>query len=146
MTTCNVCCEKLNKINHKEVNCPFCDLVVCRVCVQKYMLSSFQDPHCMSCKTLWNREFIDSFCTKYFRNTDFKLHRENILLEREKYIDAIVGPQSYHEINKIILSIKDKYKKINLTEFEAIEKFDELKLIKNRPKIQRPTNKKTTPH
>ena len=55
----------------------------------------------------------------------------DILLEREKYIDAIVGPQSYHEINKIILSIKDKYKKINLTEFEAIEKFDELKLIKN---------------
>ena len=55
----------------------------------------------------------------------------NILLEREKYIDAIVGPQSYHEINKIILSIKDKDKKINLTEFEAIEKFDELKLIKN---------------
>ena len=29
----------------------------------------------------------------------------DILLEREKYIDAIVGPQSYHEINKIILSI-----------------------------------------
>ena len=55
----------------------------------------------------------------------------DILLEREKYIDAIVGPQSYHEINKIILSIKDKDKKINLTEFEAIEKFDELKLIKN---------------
>ena len=55
----------------------------------------------------------------------------DILLEREKYIDAIVGPQSYHEINKIILSIKDKDKKINLTEFEAIEKFDELKLTKN---------------
>ena len=55
----------------------------------------------------------------------------DILLEREKYIDAIVGPQSYHEINNIILSIKDKNKKINLTEFEAIEKFDELKLIKN---------------
>ena len=55
----------------------------------------------------------------------------DILLEREKYIDAIVGPQSYHEINKIILSIKNKDKKINLTEFEAIEKFDELKLIKN---------------
>ena len=53
----------------------------------------------------------------------------DILLEREKYIDAIVGPQSYHEINKIILSIKDKDKKINLTEFEAIEKFDELKFV-----------------
>ena len=55
----------------------------------------------------------------------------DILLEREKYIDAIVGPQSYHEINKIILSMKDKDKKINLTEFDTIEKFEELKLIKN---------------
>ena len=48
----------------------------------------------------------------------------DILLEREKYIDAIVGPQSYHEINKIILSIKDKDKKINLTEGGGIGGFE----------------------
>ncbi len=54
-----------------------------------------------------------------------------ILLQKEKYIDAIVGPQSYHEINNIILRIKDKEKKINLTEFEAIDKFDQLNLVKN---------------
>ena len=28
-----------------------------------------------------------------------------ILLQKEKYIDAVIGPQSYHEINKIILDI-----------------------------------------
>jgi tRNA-2-methylthio-N6-dimethylallyladenosine synthase len=54
-----------------------------------------------------------------------------ILLEKEKYIDAVVGPQSYHEINKIILNIKNKDKKINSTEFEVIEKFDQLNLVKN---------------
>ena len=27
-----------------------------------------------------------------------------ILLKKEKYIDAVVGPQSYHEINSIILN------------------------------------------
>ena len=26
-----------------------------------------------------------------------------VLLEKEKYIDAVIGPQSYHEINRIIL-------------------------------------------
>ena len=58
-----------------------------------------------------------------------------VLLKKEKYIDAVVGPQSYHEINEIILSKENKNinknKKINLTEFEVIEKFDHLNLIKN---------------
>ena len=54
-----------------------------------------------------------------------------ILLKKEKYIDAVVGPQSYHEINKIILNIENKQTKINSTEFEVIEKFDKLNLIRN---------------
>ncbi len=54
-----------------------------------------------------------------------------ILLEKEKYIDAVVGPQSYHEINKIILNIRNKDKQINSTEFEVIEKFDQLNLVRN---------------
>ena len=35
-----------------------------------------------------------------------------VLLERDKYIDAVVGPQSYHKINKIINQIKDKKKEL----------------------------------
>ena len=54
-----------------------------------------------------------------------------ILLKKEKYIDAVIGPQSYHEINKIILNIQNKKKDINYTNFDTIEKFDELKGIKN---------------
>ena len=54
-----------------------------------------------------------------------------ILLQKEKFIDAVVGPQSYHEINKIILNLEEKNKKINSTEFDVIEKFDQLNLIKN---------------
>ena len=84
MENCDVCCEKLNKINHKKVKCPFCDLTSCRTCSQRYILESFEDPHCMGCNTLWNREFVDSFCTKYFRNTELKRHRENVLFERER--------------------------------------------------------------
>ena len=54
-----------------------------------------------------------------------------ILLQKEKYIDAVVGPQSYHEINKIILNIEKKNKKNNFTEFNVIKKFDQLNLVKN---------------
>ena len=55
----------------------------------------------------------------------------DILLKKEKYIDAIVGPQSYHEINKIILDVENKNEKINSTNFDVIAKFDQLNVIKN---------------
>ena len=54
-----------------------------------------------------------------------------VLLKKEKYINAVVGPQSYHEINKIILDIENKNTKVNATEFEVIKKFDQLNLVKN---------------
>ena len=54
-----------------------------------------------------------------------------ILLKEENYIDAVIGPQSYHHINKIILDLEKKKKAINSTEFDVIEKFDTLNNIKN---------------
>ena len=84
MNDCSVCYETLNLQNHKKVSCPFCDFEACRTCIQRYLLDSANDPHCMKCKHTWNREFVDQSCTKVFRNKDLKLHRENILLEREK--------------------------------------------------------------
>ena len=53
-----------------------------------------------------------------------------VLLKRDKYIDAVIGPQSYHKINKIIDRIKEK-ERIEETDFEVIEKFDKLNVIKN---------------
>lgn len=57
---------------------------------------------------------------------------ENVeMLNREKYIDGVVGPQSYHKISEIIKNIEYKKNKINSTEFDVIEKFDTLNLVKN---------------
>ena len=53
------------------------------------------------------------------------------MLKREKYIDGVVGPQSYHQIPNIIKKIENDKSKINSTDFEVIEKFDSLNLIKN---------------
>ena len=55
----------------------------------------------------------------------------DILLKKEKYIDAVIGPQSFHEINKIILDLEKNQKSINFTEFDVNEKFDSLNSIKN---------------
>jgi tRNA-2-methylthio-N6-dimethylallyladenosine synthase len=53
------------------------------------------------------------------------------MLERDPYIDMIIGPQSYHEINDKILNYFRENKKINLTEFNVTKKFDKLEKIKN---------------
>ena len=55
----------------------------------------------------------------------------NEMLDREPYIDAVVGPQSYQNIPKILQKIKNRKNKLNLTNFEVIEKFDRLNDIKN---------------
>ncbi len=53
------------------------------------------------------------------------------MINREPYIDMVIGPQSYHKINDKILTYLRERKKINETEFDVIEKFDELKKIRN---------------
>ena len=53
------------------------------------------------------------------------------MLKREPYIDLVIGPQSYHQINDKILNYTDKKDKIEVTEFEADLKFDYLSKIKN---------------
>ena len=52
------------------------------------------------------------------------------MIRREPYIDAIVGPQSYHKINKILENIQTSNKQEE-TEFDAFSKFEYLEGIKN---------------
>ena len=54
-----------------------------------------------------------------------------ILLKKEKYIDAVVGPQSYHRLSETLKKIESNSISIDSTEFEVVEKFDNLNLIKN---------------
>jgi len=53
------------------------------------------------------------------------------MLKQEKYIDSVVGPQSYHQIPEILRKIEIDKRRIERTEFEVIEKFDNLNVIKN---------------
>jgi len=52
------------------------------------------------------------------------------MIKREPYIDIIIGPQSYHKINKIIENFTFN-KKEELTEFDTEDKFNYLDKIKN---------------
>ena len=53
------------------------------------------------------------------------------MLKREPYIDLVIGPQSYHKINDMILNYQKKKKKEEKTDFDAISKFEYFSNIKN---------------
>ena len=53
----------------------------------------------------------------------------NEMIEREPYIDMVIGPQSYHKIRDLILNYERKKEKVNATEFDVVRKFDELQKI-----------------
>ena len=52
------------------------------------------------------------------------------IIKREPFIDVVIGPQSYHKINKILENFKNN-KKEDETEFDTIAKFDLLEKTKN---------------
>ena len=54
----------------------------------------------------------------------------NEMLNREKYIDLVIGPQAYQKINNILENFEKK-KKIDETEFDAVSKFNFFDNIKN---------------
>ena len=54
------------------------------------------------------------------------------MLKREPYIDIVIGPQSYHKINDVILNYSSNKKKEEETEFDTISKFNYLSKIKNK--------------
>ena len=54
------------------------------------------------------------------------------MLNREPYIDLVIGPQSYHKLNETILQFEKNKMKSEITEFDTLEKFNYLSKIQNK--------------
>lgn len=78
---CQICIEPTPP--SRKFKCPFCDFETCKTCVIKYITGSADDANCMNCKRLFDREILVKGTSQTFVNTQFKMHRERILLERE---------------------------------------------------------------
>lgn len=81
--SCPVCADTFTKELRKPIPCPYCEFSACAVCAKRYLTEGGLDAHCMSCRRAWNDEFLDLNFTKAFRTGPYKVHRENILFERE---------------------------------------------------------------
>ena len=54
------------------------------------------------------------------------------MLNREPYIDLVIGPQSYHKINNTILNFIENKSRNEITDFDSMSKFDYLSKIENK--------------
>ena len=125
---CHVCCEVLNKSNHSKVSCNYCAFVQCSSCAEKYLLDTPNDPHCMSCKTGWNREKLMENFTKKFVGKTFKERRENLLFERERALMPGTQPAAEREKN-----IRDLNRQISQKDALMQEIFNQQNQILNEP-------------
>ena len=105
---CTICTDFYNKISHKKIICSYCSFESCNKCVQRYILSEIQDPSCMKCHKIWSREFIDTNLSKQFINNELKIHREQVLFEKEKNLlpDTQYNVRLLHEQEEIDREIK----------------------------------------
>ena len=81
---CSICCETINISNRKDIKCLYCNYVACRECVAQFLLVNINEPNCMNCKKVWNREFLFNNFTKTFINNDYRDYRQQLLLDKEK--------------------------------------------------------------
>lgn len=117
--TCSVCCDTYNLSSRKKINCPYCPYDVCASCSERYLLSSIEHPHCMNCKKEWSRDILLSNFTKKFVTKDYKLHRENVLFEKERSLLPETQPHVEREkklrrYTDIINDLKTKMVRINV--------------------------------
>lgn len=92
MSSCNVCTETYNKSTRIVVVCNFCDFEVCRICCEKYVLTSDSPIGCMSCKNEWDEQDINNKFSAKFINNYHKTHRVNVLFEKEKKLFPATQP------------------------------------------------------
>ena len=115
---CDICGETCNRSNHKHAMCTKCSSDVCRECIRTCLLQSVQDPCCPNCKDPWDLEFLNSLCGSTWTFQTLRLHRQNLLMDREKAkipgdMEAISMYKQYLDVSnqatKLSQEVEDKH-------------------------------------
>jgi hypothetical protein len=96
--------------------CPYCSWEACKDCYKKYLLSQFQDAHCIDCKKSWDRRtLLDRFGPSWV-DSAYKEHREHTLFDREKSLLPATQPvvESLIRDEKFDNEIKDEMNNIRM--------------------------------
>lgn len=105
---CSICANTCSI--SKQVTCSACGFDTCRSCFQTWVTSTEKDPECMSCHEPFTWDKLNESTTKTFMNNDYKRHRRNVLLDREKTLIPSTMPlvereRQIREMNKVLSDI-----------------------------------------
>ena len=80
---CPICIEPFTNFKRKKLDCPYCSFNACKECTQKYLTTTTNAPHCMSCKKEWD----DNICSQIlgnFMTGKYRKHRKQLMFDIER--------------------------------------------------------------
>lgn len=111
---CSICCENVwqdteNKKNHWK--CSKCEFSCCQDCARRYLLDSLSEPQCMSCNARISRHDLMNTFPKSWVTSTYKVHRENVLLDREKSliptsVEAVEREKTVREARSLLKELE----------------------------------------
>lgn len=116
---CPICIESYNRSTRSKVTCGNgeCGFSACKSCTRQYLLSSTQDPHCMSCKQAWTHDFMIASLNRSYMNADYRKHRSHLLMEREiaklpESMELAANETKARDFDKVIQEKNDELSKL----------------------------------
>lgn len=81
---CSICADKYTPIVRKRIPCKYCTKDTCSKCIEQYLLTRSDEPHCIHCKVHYNDKDLHTICTKTYLKDRFFKHRQEVLISRER--------------------------------------------------------------
>ena len=114
--SCTICCEDYNNKANREIECKICDESCCSSCVKRILKEEDGEMRCVHCKNEFNDEDIMEKFGNSFWTKEYKKHREEYLLKREKsylpetqeYALRLKKKYEYDEKRKVLMSEKSE--------------------------------------
>lgn len=124
-TECPVCCESYTRAIRKPIECSKCEYAACMNCCKRHLTLSV-NASCMACNHPWDYEFISTHFPIAWIGSEYRAHREKILVDREvaqlpasqhlvlNFKMATRLAQDMHDLNKEKALIKRRLQVIDI--------------------------------
>ena len=110
MEECNVCYEPYNGSRNK-IPCEYegtCAFNACKKCVRTFLLSTTNDPCCMTCNKAWSDAFLVRHLNASFVHTEYRIHRKELLTQQEisRLPTTMAAAETYKQVKALETQIE----------------------------------------
>lgn len=144
---CNIC--QASCTTKQLASCLSCEYTVCKPCAKQWLLSLNEDPSCMNCRRPFNHDAMTQMFGASFVKTEWKRHREDVLIDREiamlpetkRYADRELqlreNRKRVAELQEVKDNLKRQMREIDLTIYDISNATVDVPATERREFIQR---------